>query len=325
MKLKRSTPAPSAPAHALTPPPFQDTGQPLAQTLHDWRFNLALALSVILHGIVLSMNFAFPKPEPRTLSHQASLEVVLVNARHQTAPKDAELLAQANLDGGGTSEAPARPTTPLPPQPEERDGNDLIEARKREEPPPQPRREREVLTKPTPSPKAVAAKPAPAPVQEEAPAPSPTPPRLSGHDLLDSVAATARLEAEIDTKLNEYAQRPRRIGVFGSRAKEFRYARYVEDWRQKVERIGTLNYPEAARGRVYGNLVLHVGIRSDGTLETVKVRRSSGHQVLDDAAVRIVRMSAPFAPFPPDIRKDGDIIDLVRTWTFTNDNRLRTQ
>ena len=134
MKLKRSAPV----AHASLTPPFQDTGQPLAQTLHDWRFNLALALSVILHGIVLSMNFAFPKPEPRPLSHQATLEVVLVNARHDTAPKDAELLAQANLDGGGTSEAPARPTTPLPPQPEERDGNDLIEARKREEPPPQP-------------------------------------------------------------------------------------------------------------------------------------------------------------------------------------------
>ena len=91
----------------------------------------------------------------------------------------------------------------------------------------------------------------------------------------------------------------------------------------KVERIGTLNYPEAARGRLYGSLLLSVTIRSDGTVERVGVHRSSGHKVLDDAALRIVKMAAPYSPFPPDIRKDYDVIEITRTWTFTNSDQVR--
>jgi protein TonB len=273
--------------------------------------SVAIVVSVLVHALLLSLQFRMPAAAP---VKDKGLAVVLVNARHARAPEQAELLAQANLDGGGTTEQEARPTTPLPPQDTQRDGDALVEARPRS---PEPER----VHKP-----ALTRQQAPAststssrPVEHSAPTPQPR-----GRDLLDSAAAVARLEAEIDRQLDEIAKRPRRVFI-GARAREYRFAQYVEDWRQKVERIGTLNYPDAARGKLYGNLLLSVSIRADGSIEKVHVSRSSGHKLLDDAAIHIVTMAAPYAAFPPDIRKDADIIEITRTWTFTNADQLRTQ
>lgn len=271
---------------------------------------LGFALSLVLHGLVLSIGIRMPDPKP---VRDAGLEVVLVNARHAKPTAEAQVLAQANLDGGGTSEEKVRPKSPLPPQDASKDGSALVEARRRQ-PQEQVRPEQKVLTR----------KEAPAVVASERPVvESPTTPELaSGLDLLDSAAAIARVEAQIDRTLEEYSQRPRKR-IIGARAREYRFAQYVEDWRLKIERIGTLNYPEAARGKLYGSLLLSVTIRADGSLERVQVHRSSGHKVLDDAAVRIVNMAAPYAPFPPDIRKDTDILEISRTWTFTNRDQVR--
>ncbi|NMG16532.1 energy transducer TonB, partial [Aromatoleum bremense] len=146
----------------------------------------------------------------------------------------------------------------------------------------------------------------------------------SGLDLLNSAATVARLEAEIDRQLDDYARRPRKKFI-GARTKEYRFAQYVEDWRHKIERVGTLNYPEAARGRLYGSLLLVVAIRADGSIERVEVQRSSGEPILDEAAKRIVQLAAPFAPFPSDIRGDTDILEIARTWTFTNADKVIAQ
>ena len=271
----------------------------------------AFAISLALHALLLSLQFRMPQASP---TQEKGLEVVLVNARHATAPDKADVLAQANVDGGGTSEQKTRPRSPLPPQPIQRDSNTLIEAKRRT---PEPVREQKQLITREKSPAKVAT--APKKVEQ------PTPARpVSGLDLLDSAAAAARIEAEIDRNMDELAQRPRKKFI-GAKAREYRFAQYVEDWRLKVERVGTLNYPEAARGRVYGSLLLSVTIRADGTVERVGVHRSSGHALLDEAAVRIVKMAAPYAPFPPDIRKDTDLIEITRTWTFTNADQLRTQ
>jgi protein TonB len=90
-----------------------------------------------------------------------------------------------------------------------------------------------------------------------------------------------------------------------------------------VEKIGNLNYPEEAKRRkLYGNLLMHVAVRADGSVEKIRIRRSSGHKLLDDAAVRIVRMAAPFAPFPPEIREEVDVLDITRTWQFLDGNTL---
>ena len=112
----------------------------------------------------------------------------------------------------------------------------------------------------------------------------------------------------------------------GASAEEYRFARYVEDWRLKVERIGNLNYPEAARmNKLYGNLILTVSIRADGSVEKVVIDRTSGQRVLDAAASRIVEMAAPYSPFPPDIKRDTDILDITRTWTFRRGDELSSE
>ena len=121
--------------------------------------------------------------------------------------------------------------------------------------------------------------------------------------------------------MEAYAKRPRRKFV-GARTREYRFAQYVEDWRQKIQRVGTLNYPEAARGKVYGSLLLSVILRADGSVVKIDVVRSSGHEILDQAARRIVQPGAPYAEFPPDIRRDTDQLEIVRTWNFTNADTL---
>ena len=122
--------------------------------------------------------------------------------------------------------------------------------------------------------------------------------------------------------IEEYNQRPKRKFI-GARVTEYRFAQYVEDWRQKVERVGNLNYPDSARGKLYGSLVLTVAIKQDGELERVEISRSSGHQVLDEAARRIVRLAAPYAVFPEAVRRDTDILEITRTWSFTGADQLR--
>jgi protein TonB len=131
-----------------------------------------------------------------------------------------------------------------------------------------------------------------------------------------------RLEAQIRRQQQAYQERPRKKFI-GARAEEYRFATYVDNWRQKVERVGNLNYPAEARARkIYGSLLLTVSIKADGEVETVEVERSSGHKLLDQAAVRIVRLSAPFDRFPDNIRRDTDIIHITRTWTFTRGDQV---
>ena len=274
---------------------------------------LALAISFLVHAVVLAVQFRFPDIE-KSLKKDSGLEVVLVNARHARAPDKPEALAQANLDGGGNTDAEVTASTPLPPSPQSKSGDQLVEAKKRVE-----RLEamqRKLLAETT---ERVAKT---APKSSETPAPAPR--EISGADLADSAAAIARMEAKIDKQLNEYARRPRKKFI-GARTKEYRFARYVEDWRHKIERVGTLNYPASARGKLYGSMLMSVVIRADGTVERIHIHRSSGHKVLDEAAQRIVELAAPFAAFPPDIRRDTDILEITRTWTFTNADAVRTE
>jgi protein TonB len=122
--------------------------------------------------------------------------------------------------------------------------------------------------------------------------------------------AAAGLEAEAKSR------------VSGVELAEVRYALYVEDWRQKIERIGNLNYPESARGIIYGSLRLTVSINSDGTVAGVDLEQSSGYKILDAAAQRIVELAAPYAKFPPDIRKETDILVITRTWHFARGDKV---
>jgi protein TonB len=276
-------------------------------------FTLALGLSIALHAVALSIHFRLPGIILDKYLSQP-LEVVLVNSKTRAKPAMADVLAQASLDGGGNTDENRRAKTPLPVLKEVESGADAKRAARRVQ-----ELEAQQLKMMT---QLQAAKSVTATEQQQAAPATETPQaQASGQDLANSALAIARLDAQISNQLDQYNKRPRKEFV-GSRAREYRFAQYVEDWRLKVERIGNLNYPNDARGRVYGSLVLDVSIKADGSLESVEVRRSSGHQILDRAAERIVKMASPYAGFPANIRRDTDILVITRTWTFAPGDKL---
>lgn len=275
---------------------------------------LALALSVSLHAVALSVHFTLPDAGRGNKYVAPSLDVVLVNSKTREKPVKPEVLAQANLDGGGNTDENRRAKTPLPVLKEADPGAKIKRATQRvRELEAQQLKMMTQLESKTNVAAAEQAKPAAAPQAPQ--------PRVSGRDLANNALAIARMEAQISRQLEEYNKRPRKTFI-GSRAREYRFAQYVEDWRLKVERIGNLNYPEGARGKIYGSLILTVSIKADGSLDSVEVQRSSGHPILDRAAERIVKMAAPYASFPTNIKRDTDILVITRTWTFAPGDKL---
>ena len=274
----------------------------------------ALVISLAVHMMVLAVRFQ-PFDLRKMLDRGPALEVALVNAKSKAKPAKADILAQANLDGGGNTDAERRAKTPLPPLSKNSADQEIAAATQRVDA--IERQTKELLTRVN------GAAPAPPP-----PTPEPTAPSAeiaSPSELMHRTLEAMRLEAQIAKEMEVYQQRPKRRFV-GARAEEYRFARYVEDWRMKIERVGNLNYPEAARElKLYGSLLITVSIRSDGSVENVEINRSSGQRVLDAAAVKIVEMSAPFAPFPPDIKRDTDVLHITRTWMFTKGEGLRSE
>nr|WP_304032212.1 TonB family protein [Methyloversatilis discipulorum] len=278
---------------------------------------LGIALSILIHAFVLAINFA-PDLKPKQKAKDQPLEVVLVNARSKQKPVDPQALAQANLDGGGNTDQNRRAKTPLPASRRDKAGDQLVETQRRVQ-------EMEAQQQKLLAELKAKAELRPEERRLEQPDPSPQPLQaLSGADLAARAMAMARMEAEIARDVDDYNKRPRKKFV-GARTQEYRFAQYIEDWRQKVERIGNLNYPPAARGKLYGNLTLTVEIRADGEIEKIDLSRSSGQKVLDDAAIRIVRMAAPYAAFPPDIRREFEILSITRTWSFTQGDQLESR
>lgn len=277
-------------------------------------FAIALGFSLVLHTVLLSLHFKYP--DASRAFQEKALDIILVNAKSARAPKDAQALAQNSLDGGGNSEQDRRVKTPLPPSNRQQAGTDLEQAQKRVQA--LEARQKQLLAQAKGKPKAAVKE---SPEAEALPVAEAQP---SGLDLVSKSLEMARIEGQIARQTEEYNKRPRVGRLTSARVREYRFARYVDDWRQKVERIGTLNYPEAARGKIYGSLVLSVRIKKDGSVERIDIDRSSGSRVLDDAARRVVRMAEPFANFPPDIARDFDILEITRTWTFTKGNQVAT-
>lgn len=282
------------------------------------RFGAAGAISLLLHAfVVFGLTFTVPKLQ-ELQNMTPPLAVVLVNAKSHARPQNADALAQHNLDGGGNTDAKQQAQSPLPAITKDTETTELQVAQKRVAE--LEREARQVLARTGVNSQVESAptKPAPQPVPEKAPA-------VDGADLVQRSLAIARLEAQISKDWNAYQERPRRKFI-GARTQEYRFARYVEDWRQKIERIGELNYPQAAREqRVYGTLVATVSIRSNGSLERVQIDRSSGFKLLDEATVRIVTMAAPYSAFPEDIARDTDVLHITRTWTFTRADQFVSQ
>jgi protein TonB len=302
------------------PPPGVDPSFPAwapAPTVADRGSRLlgwALGASILLHALLLALRFS-PIDLKELLDRGPPLEVALVNAKSPTKPTKADILAQAHLDGGGNTDENRRAKTPLPALPKDSANNEITVATQKVEQ--LQEQTQELLTQLRGTPMAPAA-PKPTDALEKPELPTST-------ELMQRTLEAMRLEAQIAKDMEAYQKRPKRRFV-GARAEEYRFARYVEDWRLKIERVGNLNYPEAARQlRLYGSLLITVSIRSDGSVENVEINRSSGQRVLDAAARKIVEMAAPYAPFPPDIRRDTDILHITRTWTFTRTDELHSE
>jgi len=271
-----------------------------------------MIFSIALHAFAL-FGVALVLPAPNKAADiMQPLHVVLVNSRSQSRPVKADALAQANLDGGGNTEQDRQAKTMLPnigddqkitPEQAAKQIAHLEEESKR------------MLTRL----KSNYNLTQPQPKKQQSPDTS------TADDLVQRSLEIARLEAQINKNTDYYQKMPRRKFI-GARTQEYRFAQYIEDWRVKVERIGNLNYPEQARReQVYGKLQLSVSIRADGSVENIEVSKSSGHRILDAAAMRIVKLAGPFSPLPPDITKDVDILTITRTWSFTPSDKLESE
>jgi len=280
------------------------------------RLGLTLFFAGAFHALViLGISFDMEKLLPRDIP--LSMEITLVHSKSEESPEKADYLAQASQKGGGNVKEKMRPSSPAAnPRPSEEKG-DAEQSLPMMAPPPQPMSEPNKLMTATVESQHKVDEP------EQSLQP-PTPEAPSAAELMSRSREIARLSAEIRQKQQAYAQMPREKYITAN-TRESLYAAYQDAWRQKVERIGNLNYPDQAkRLNLSGSLLLDVAINPDGSLKNIRVERSSGHKALDDGAIRIVRMAAPFAPLPAEIRKEVDVLHITRIWQFHDDNSLQT-
>ena len=282
------------------------------------RFGLVPSMQVSLVGsiafhilVVIGLGFKI-LPMPKFDAPHNVLDVVLVNAKSASRPQKADALAQPNLDGGGNTDEKRRASTPFPTVDERDPSRELKAAEQRRKA--LEAEAQELMTRMKSKSQVTNVEMAPPGAETKA--------DQEAKDLVQKSLEIARLEAQIRREYQAYQERPKRKFV-GARAQEYRFAQYVDAWRLKIERIGNLNYPAEAKARkLYGKLQMTVAIKADGEVENIEINRSSGHKLLDQAAIRIVRLSAPFAPFPASIRQDTDILHITRTWTFTRADQV---
>ncbi|WP_212626327.1 energy transducer TonB [Pseudomonas sp. PP3] len=276
------------------------------------RLGFTLFLAALIH-LALLLGVGFAVVEPKQISK--TLEITLATFKSEKKPEKADFLAQENQQGSGTLDKKAIPkTTEVAPFQDNKV--------QKVTPPPAAKPEQQEAA-PKAAVTTVAPKPKKAPAKTEEPKPVTKPavaaPTFDTEQLSSDIAS---LEAELALEQQLYAKRPRIHRLSAASTMKDKGAWYKDEWRKKVERIGNLNYPdEARRKQIYGNLRLMVSINRDGSLYEVLVLESSGQPLLDQAAQRIVRLAAPFAPFTGDL-SDIDRLEIIRTWKFARGDRL---
>ncbi|WP_455201490.1 energy transducer TonB [Kaarinaea lacus] len=283
------------------------------------RLGLTIFFAIVVHSlIILGVSFSQYDRSKRP-EKLPGLEITLVQTQTDKKIEDADFLAQASQEGGGDSqelEKPSSPTEAVVPTGEVGEVTEVVpETEMATSPNPQ---QKEILTATRSSEHKIA-------LQQASPDLPTQQKNITSKQLLKQSKEMARLSAEVDVARKVTSNKPKKKFIT-AQTKEYRFASYEESWRKKVERIGTLNFPdEAVRARLTGNVRMAVTVTADGSVKDIKITKYSGHKVLDDAAVRIVKMAAPYARFPDDIAKDYDEIVIVRTWQFLSGSRLKTR
>lgn len=275
------------------------------------RLGVTLLFSLMVHAVlVLGITFKLSPPVAST----PALDVILTQSANRQAPEKADFLAQADHQGGGESDESRRPSQPVSSDLPSQDDGVAPMPLKVGSPPPRPAADLEQLSVQSSPQKVAKQTPAATASVEQLP---------SERQLLERQLEMARLAHEIQRESEQYAKRPRRKFISAS-TREYEYAAYLRAWAARIERIGTLNFPDQARrDQLYGQLVLTIGLGRDGTVTSVDVIKSSGHLVLDDAAKTILALAAPFPPIP----QTDDPVDelyITRTWQFLPGDTLRT-
>ncbi len=307
------------------------------------RFIFTLLFSVIIYLVIL-LGVSFDATSPPTNQPLANLEITLIKQQSELAPEEADFLAQVNNEGGGETDEKSPEPTPDAPLPEAKDApsSQITPPVQLEQPTPKPVKEpaiepvKTVNKPPAKQEKVITQARAERQVETtletdekvDLVAEVTPKPRLSARDLIfQAKNEIIELERKLDASTKALSKKPKKRRL-SSRTKEFSAAAYHEAWRKKVERIGNFNYPiEAKRKRINGSLMLSVDINPDGSVpaDGIVVSRSSGHKVLDNAAIRIVRLAAPYAAIPDNVLKDYDMITIIRTWKFETDVGLRAR
>jgi len=259
-------------------------------------------VSASLHLALLNVHFI--QPTPASLAPLDSrMEVILVNAKTDKKPVNPDVVAQHNMEAGGDRDE-GRATSPVKATNKVEDGDALV--RKKRKVADLEETQRQLM--------AMAGSPTTFLDRQKNKKKSTTD---SGTDSEDIQFVIQRMQAEIAKNLSDYNKRPRRL-TYGVNAVGASYARYVTDWAARIEEIGTDRYPKTARGKVYDSMIIMVEIKSDGHVGDIQIKKKSRHAVLNRAIKEIVFAGAPYERFTEQMAAEGDILQIVRTWRFTN-------
>ena len=312
------------------------------------RFGLTVSIAILIHALII-FGISFTK-EDRPNTRMNTMEIILVN-QETKKPEKSNVLAQKNLEGGGETEEIAEPVASTESNLSELNQraiekismegellqNHNMEMSKTEAPEildvnkenietiSVKDEENEVidLISEKQKPDFLYEKLDKQDVKKKLPKKTLPPAIPTSEELLSSSFEIASSNNKTRRKMIERAKRPKRKWISAS-TREYEYATYMDTWRRKVERIGNLNYPEEAKKlNLTGSLQLDVSLNKDGTINEITLRKSSGEKLLDDAAIRIVELAAPFAPFPKNIENQVDILHILRTWQFINNKSFR--
>ncbi len=284
------------------------------KSLSSERFGFTMFVSICLHvAFILGVGFGILEQA----NSSTSLEITFAQYRTGEAPEEADFLAQENQQGSGSQDEKAATSTPV----QSRFSDDAIQevspfVEKTLE---QPLVQDQVIT--------TAAESQDIAHEDTAKEKTVEVPDQPLENLSNSEfnIRLATLQAQLDIRRQEYAKRPRRYTISSASTLKARDILYLDNWRKKVEAIGNLNYPaQASSLGIYGNLRMLVSLRSDGSVSAVQVLSSSGYPILDESAIRIVHMAAPYDAFPPEMTKEVDILNIIRTWQFQRNNQFST-
>ena len=281
--------------------------------LSSERFKFLVFLSACAH-VMLIFGVGFTYFED--IKGESSIEVTIAQYRSKMRPDYADFIAQENQTGSGSQNESAAPVTPFTSDVNDNKINEVLptpEAHLLNDKPEQPGF---TALSSKNGEQAVAQKQDKTEVEDSQAMSE----QSSAEDLSLAIAS---LQAQLDFQKQSLAKQPRRYTISSASARKSHEARYLDSWRLRVEAVGNINYPiQARQQQIFGNVRMLISINASGQISETRILQSSGQSLLDQAALDIVNLAAPFEPFPEELKVEADILEIIRTFRFHEGNRL---